>query len=68
MPMPPSPAWPAPGSISFTRQPGNFSARTDPAITGVPARTQRRALSSLLYRFPGTDSAAVRNRIGSGGQ
>ena len=46
------------------KKPENASVRTD---TSVPARTQGSTLSSLLYCSPGTDSAAVRNRIGRGG-
>jgi hypothetical protein len=65
--MHPSSASPAPGFISSTRKPGSFSARTDAASGRVPARTQAQPLSSLLYSSPGTDSAAVRNRIGSCG-
>jgi hypothetical protein len=67
MPMRPSSVSPAPGFISSTRKPGNSSARTDAATGSMPARTQARALSSLLYFSPGTDSAAARSRIGSDG-
>jgi len=40
MPTRPSSASPAPGFISSTSKPANFSARTDAAASSVPARTQ----------------------------
>ena len=63
VPMHPSSAWPVRGFISSTSKPANFSARNDAASGSVPARTQSRAF--VLFR--GTESAAVRNRIGDCG-
>ena len=63
MPMRPSSASPVHGFISSTSKPANFSARNDAASGSVPGRTQARAFA----RFRGTESAAVRNRIGDGG-
>ena len=49
------------------KETGKLLLRADAATGRVTAREQGRALCSLLYCSPGTDSAAVRNRIGSCG-
>ncbi len=55
-----------PGFISSTSKPANFSARTDAAASGVPARTRGRWLKFTFVLFP-RERILPQCVIGSGG-